>query len=177
MKLVIKSVKPFSELTLQVAGIAKPIVVGVISHSYEELVKVREAMSEILSSDELDKVSAKLQVLLEKGDRTSDEFYENKAALLEEQKSLQSSQEQALLDFYKNQILFLKNIEITIEDKDLVIKDTREVQPIESLWVNEDEALAVLLDTYLDYVPFRDSLFKKLTDAIFNIQQDGKSKN
>lgn len=177
MKLAIKAVKPFTELTLTVTGIPKPIVVGVKSYEFDGLLEVRDRMTSILESNKLEQINAKILELNEVGDKTSDSFYEDRTALLTEQKSIQDIQESLLLSFYKDQILFLRNIEITIDDKDLVIKDTREVTPIEPLWENGEEALVVLLDTFLNYVPFRDSLFTKLTQAIFNPTESGKTKN
>lgn len=177
MKLSIKAVKPFTELTLNVAGISKPIVVGVKSYPFDELLQVRDRMTSILESSKLEQINAILEKLSTEGDKTSEEFYSERAELLEQQKAIQENQEEALLTFYKDQIVFLRNIEVTIEDKDLSIKDTRDVTPIESLWENGEDCLAVLLNTFLNYVPFRDSLFTKLTQAIFNPTESGKTKN
>ena len=177
MKLSIKSVKPFTELTLNVAGIQKPIIVGVKSYAFDELLQVRDRMTGILESSKLEQTNAMLEKLASEGDKTSDSFYEERALLLQEQKSIQETQEEALLSLYKYQIMFLRNIEVTTEDKDLVIKDTRDATPIESLWETEEDCLVVLLDTFLNYVPFRDSLFTKLTQAIFNPTESGKTKN
>lgn len=177
MKLAIKSVKPFTELSLNVKGIPKTIIVGVKSYEHEELIEVRNHMTRILESDKLDKTTALLEKLEKEGDKTSDEFYEERAELTARQRELLDTREEALLAFYKAQILFLRNVEITIDDKDLVIKDTRDTPPIESLWANEEEALVVLLDTFLSYIPFRDSLFGKLTQAVFNPTESGKEKN
>ena len=51
------------------------------------------------------------------------------------------------------------------------------VAPIESLWQDAEECLAVLLDTYFEIPAIKDSLSSKIVDTVLNLQLDEKVKN
>jgi hypothetical protein len=75
--------------------------------------------------------------------------------------------------FIKNEIVFLKQLKLDLEDengnsKELSVADTRTVKPNESLWETADECLAVLLDMYLGSAPYRLSLITALQKALLN---------
>jgi len=79
--------------------------------------------------------------------------------------------------FCREHIAYFKNTTVTITEDgkvtDLLITDSREVKPVESLWDTTEECLVVLLDYFLDEPAYRDSLHKAVSDAIFSADFKG----
>lgn len=182
VRLKVKHVKPYKEISPEVGGKKIPTVFGCKVYEASELQEVRKQFQDLMSNPDLELVLAKLQKLEETGDKADESFYEQRAELRSLIDSYSDLKEVETLEFYKRQILFIKHASLELEDadgksKDLSIADSRTVAPVESLWETPDECLAVLLDTYLSVPSLRDSLIDKITNIILNINIEEKIKN
>ena len=181
IKIHVKNIKPFKEISPEVQGKKLPVTLGVRVYSSEDLKEMRESFRKLISNPELELYLAKLEKLEKEGDKAEETFYEERKQLQDKIDSLVTNQELLSSQFYKSQILFIKNASIEIEEdgkvKDMIVPDTQTVTPIESLWENPEECLAVLLDAYFSVPPIRDSLVSKITDVILNFQSEAKTKN
>lgn len=89
---------------------------------------------------------------------------------------------EAVSKFIKNEIQFLKSVNIEYEEegkiKKLNIQDTRQVKPLEGLWESPEECLDVLLDSYLGSAPYRLSFIENISKAFVNRDfEEDKIKN
>lgn len=86
------------------------------------------------------------------------------------------------LDFLTKEIIYIKDATLEVYDngvyvEDLVIKDSREVEPNE-FFQEPKEALAVLLGYYLNSSPWKNALLKSYQEALFNTNfAEGELKN
>jgi hypothetical protein len=106
----------------------------------------------------------------------------------EAQKKLESfkdlSDEQAK-NLIINEVLYIKDVVLEVYDDEtgkkletIKIADTRTAQPIESFWADKDECLAVLLDNYLDSIPWKGSLITAYITSLYNMDvKNNLSKN
>ena len=173
MKLKVKSSKPYIEATVKSATSKDFILVGIRSYSETEIDPVRKEFFN-LTDNRIDRLSKQIEELPLNLELTEDELEERTKDLKEEQEKLLSKVIESRLDFYKKQVMFLKEVKLSFEDdegnvKDLNIPDSREVKPIESLWGNSSECLAALLDIYLDDRNFKDSLIDAIFKSLFGI--------
>lgn len=178
----IKSQKPSVEVKVQADGSKDFILVGIRVYKNSELDKIRKEFTDTTKQIKIARYEKQLAALFEDDSLTDTEIEEKVAELNEKIHTTLNEQRDWFLNFYKEQILYIKNATLTIEEagevKDLVIADTREAKPIESLWATPDECLAALLGMYLDEPAFRDSLQKSITEAVFNTNfGEAKTKN
>jgi hypothetical protein len=177
VKLNIKYVKPFKEVSPEVDGKKLSTIFGVRLYNATESKVVQKSFKAILANEELERANAKLARHEAEGDKAEEEFYTIRKDMQNAIEDLVAAQEVAVHNFYKSQVLFIRNA--SAEDtsgKDITIADTRTAAPIESLWANEEECLVVLLDSYFNVPSIRDSLISKLLEVIFNFTED-KAKN
>lgn len=182
VKLHIKQIKPYKEISPSLDGKTLPVKFGIKVYDSSSLDALREEYTSIATNDNLELALAKLQKLEEAGDRTSEEYYTERNSLRSILESETQIQKTKLEDFYKQQVLFIKGASFEYEDasgnlKDITVADSRMVAPIESLWQDAEECLAVLLDTYFEIPAIKDSLSSKIVDTVLNLQLDEKVKN
>jgi len=173
IKLVVKNQKPFTEVTVDAKGIKSSITVGIKVYSHSDIAKVRKEFKKVLTNAELELKTAELVKWEEEGDKTDLSFYTKREELQDAIEEIAEKQAEVLMAFYKKQITHIKNASLEYnkdgETVDLNVADSRKAVPVESLWEDSNECLAVLLDTYLNYLPFRDSLTSKVSSVVFNI--------
>lgn len=182
IKLNLKIVPSSKEVVISLKEFPGPVTIGVKSYANEDLDNIRTEFKNVLTNIDLEKAQANLLKLEKIGDKTDDSYYAERQALQAIIEQETEKQIDVLTDFYKRQILYIKNASLNNEldngTTELIsIKDTREVKPVESLWEDEDECLAALLDVYFKYPPFRDSFMKKISQMLFNFSLDDKIKN
>lgn len=185
MKIIVsKTSKAFKEVPADVKGVKNPIVLGIKLYGKSDKAALQAEYKKVSSTKELDKAQAFLKKHDEEGDKTTDEFYDIRDAMLADIEALSESYVAQLTEFYKKQVLFLKNVAITIADDKgvesvLTIADTRVVEPVESLWVDSNECLAVLLDYYFEEEAYKDSLPGIISSTVFNytLKKEEKAKN
>lgn len=170
----IKSVPAYKEISVKVDGTKFPTTFGIKLYSNSKLEDVKKEFSKIALNSELDKAQAELTELQTSGDKTSDGYYNLRDALRQKISSLQDLVEQRSLEFYKKQILFIKNATLSYEKddgtlQDVTVLDSRTVVELEPLWKTPEECLSVLLDIYLDNSSIGGSLIQEITQYIFNL--------
>lgn len=185
--LQVKNQKAFTETNVAIPGVKTPLTIGCKLYSNTDLTKIRLEYSSILEDDRQAQVQAQLENLLVNGDRTSDQFYKDKADLSLALTNCTLEKEKKISDWYKQQVTHLLNATVQYTDDsgkviDVVVPDTRTVtQPIESLWSDSEECLAVLLDLYFDFPGLGDSLISTIGGQVFQLSletaQTAKSKN
>ena len=180
LRLVVKNQKPFTEITVDAKGIKNSIIVGCKVYSHSELKEVRKAFRKSLTSDILEMKVEELEQFERDGDKTDSSFYITREAMNAEIEELTDEQTKELINFYKSQVTHIKNAVLELEDGDkvidIVVPDSRTAKPVEGIWSTPEECLAVLLDTYLDHVPFRESLTAKISAAVFNLETKPSAK-
>jgi hypothetical protein len=184
--IAIKSTKPFVEKVIQGKfngkDLKENITIGVKVYDGSELESIKEHYLNNLSSAKITRWQKQLEALPE--DLTlSEEVFEEKLTYLESSinnwtKNFTKNME----DFCKQNVSYIKNASLVLEEGgkniDLLITDTREAKPIESLWATPDECLAVLLDMYLEHPAYKDSLQLAIPKLVFNTDfLDGELKN
>ncbi len=174
IKLYIKTSKPFSEKLVQAVGIKDNITLGIKAYTNTELDVVRKEFQTAIDTTKIVRLLKELEEIKESKELSYSEIDGKVLTLTELIEEANEAQKQTLQDFYKSHVLYIKNASLSTEDSegkvtDLLIQDTREAKPIESLWVDKDACLVVLLDMYLDSPAFRDSLVQVVTDSVFNI--------
>lgn len=179
--LQVKNVKPFSEVTFKVNDTGKTVIMGVRLYKPSELPAIHNEYKSILFNDRQQLLQARLDKLVETGDRTKEDFYAEQNALISEIQEIVSQEELRFKEFYKKHITHLRDVtlEATKEDGtkfDIIIPDTRQVQPNESLWSDEKECLAVLLDVYFDTPGLGDSLIQNISDIVFQRKDAASAK-
>lgn len=181
IKLRIKNTKPYKEISPELNGKKMNVIFGCKVYETNELPAVRKTFQELASNTELELVLAKLQKLEKEGDKADESFYTEREELRGLVEELSTSNEDALLDFYKEQVIFIKHASLEIDNdgvnKDLSVADTRTAKPVESLWETPNECLVVLLDAYLSVPSLRGSLVNRIADTILNVNTDEKVKN
>lgn len=74
--------------------------------------------------------------------------------------------------FIKDEIVYLKKVELDLEDGDKVttlhIPDTRRAKPNETFWGSSEECLSVLVDLFLASQPWKVSLMSSQQKALMN---------
>ena len=79
-----------------------------------------------------------------------------------------------LEEVIKNEVVYIKNAKVILVDdekgteKETHVQDTRTAKPVETLWGDPDECLAVLLDLYLASAPYRVSFMTSMQRALIN---------
>ncbi len=182
--IVTKESKAFKEVAPEVKGIKNPITLGIKIYGKKDKDTLDAEYKKVSYSKDYEIAQALLKQHEELGDKTSEEFYDIRETMLEDIKRLSEAFVENLNAFYKKQVLFIKNASITVADDTgtesvVVIKDTRVVEPIESLWANSSECLAVLLDYYFEEDAYKDSLSSTISSTIFNysLKKEEKLKN
>lgn len=150
MKIAIKGTKATKEFNISFDSIK--LTLGIKVYSVKDLNKIRKEYLQILNTKEL----SRLEELVE-----AEPTNVNITALEE----ASTKKELDLFNFYRKHIVYLKNISLETDNGDLIIPDTREVQPIVGLWTNSDECLVALLDLYFDST----SLVPLITDAVTTV--------
>jgi uncharacterized small protein (DUF1192 family) len=183
MELYIKTEKPFVEEKVIAKGGKDHIFAGIHVYNDDELNEVRKEFSDAAEAIKLTKWQQELNNLQYSTELSDSEIDEKVALLQEKIEQVLESQRQKLKTFYKAQVTYIKNASLSLKDsdgsvKDIIVKDTREATPLESLWESSEECLAVLLDMYLGSPSFRDSLQKKITSTVFGTNfEDARVKN
>ena len=175
----IKTTKPFTEHKVQATGGVKDnITIGVKAYTESELNKIRKTFQEILNTTKVERWLKELALVKEDLSLSYDELDSKTNTLTDSVEEATEKRTKELDTFYKSHILFIKNASLSLDDKDkvtdLLITDTRDAKPIDSLWDDGDECLVVLLDIYLDNPSFRESLQTTITSAVFNIDLKGE---
>lgn len=183
----IKSSKPYTEKKVQGMlngnALTDNITVGVKVYTNKELESIREEYSSSADSTLALRYLNQLQQLPKDLTISDAEFNAENIRLTQEVDKYNKEQEDKIIAFVKKHVAYIKNASLVLEDEagkdiDLLIADTRDAKPIESLWVDGDEALVVLLDIYLDNPIFKDSLISTVTKLVFNTDfQNGKLGN
>lgn len=183
MEIYIKTEKPFVEEKVLAKGGKDYIFVGIRVYNDNELNDLRKSFSDTADVIKLNKWQQELNDSYANSQLSDEEIDEKVAALEQKIEQTLETQRVKLKNFYKEQITFIKNASLTIKDSDgktsdILVKDSREATPLESLWEGPEDCLAVLLDMYLGSPSFRDSLQKKITSTIFGTSFDeAKTKN
>jgi len=182
VKIKVKGIQPVKEFSPMVEGRKMATIFGCKIYNSDELVEIRQEYLSIANDPDLEMALAKLSKLEAEGDRTTPDFYDERGSLRVLVDNKSESQSKALLDFYKKQIVYVKQAALEIETeeglaKDIRVSDTKSATPIESLWSSPEECLAVLLDTYFGVPAIKDSLFKDIIDTVLNIHTDAKVGN
>ena len=169
----IASAKPFVEKVVQAkAPIADNITVGIAVYNEQQITALRKIFSKNVSRVKIDRWIKEIDDIAVDYS-VSAEIAEEKIIALQNQIDIENDAQRAAQDdFYKSHVLFIKNASLVtndggVQDTKLLVQDTRTVNPIESLWADGSECLAVLLDIYLDSPFFKDSLINAVSDAIF----------
>lgn len=177
VKLNIKHVKPFKEISPIVEGKKLTTVFGIRLYSATESKQVQKDFKALLNNEALELANARLARHEVEGDKAEEDFYTLRKELQAGIETLNAEQEAAIHSFYRSQVLFIRNASAEKGNQDIVIADTRTASPIESLWNTSEECLVVLLDAYFDTPSIRDSLISKILEVIFNIYVEEKVKN
>jgi hypothetical protein len=183
VKLYIKTSKPFTEKLVQAAGVKDNITLGIKAYSNTEVESIRKDFQQAIDTTKITRYIKELEVVKEDNDLSYEQIDLKVIELNDLIDKANEVQKYLLQDFYKSHILYIKNASLSTEDSegkvtDLLIPDTRDVKPIESLWEDVDSCLVVLLDMYLDSPFFRDSLIQAITESVFHISlKDSERKN
>lgn len=188
LKLAIKTQKAFSEHKVVAEGSKDEIKIVCKVYKAKERAKIGKEFQEIIDDTMVTHWRHQLENLKTKASTSlavisDEELRVEHDRLINLINNYSDEQNEKLNTFYKTHVIAIKDAKLVVEDEngnelDLPIPDTRLAEPVESLWGTSDECLAVLLDTYLDYVPFRDSLQKVITSAVFNLDyKDLEAKN
>lgn len=180
--LKIKNVKAAKELFPVVDGKKLTTSFGMKVYSAKELPEIKEKFRKLAINDQLEMAQAQLEKFETAEDKSEETYYSTREAMRSKIAALRDKQEADSIAFYKQQIIFIKNATFAVQNddgtvSDLVILNTEEVKPIESLWSSSEECLAVLLDVFFDNNSIRDSLITLITDFIFDLNLAEKIKN
>ena len=180
IKLYIKNVKPFTEVVVQAKGLKDNITVGIKCYNQTVLEAIRKEFQTVIDTSKVIRWNRQLDIL--KTDiNLSDEAIEEQSEILVDKIERENSLiAERLASFYNSHVTHIKNASLQQGDekKDLFIADSRDAKPVESLWETPEECLVVLLDTYINFAPFRDSLHSKILETIFNYKfETGEIKN
>lgn len=178
IQLQIKSSKPYIEKIIQAKGLKDNITIGVKVYSESEINKIRKEYMSNFSMVKLNRLQKQLEELKEDINSSETDFdirvSELETLIADKLDHFENYQ----IEFCKKHILFIKNASLSIiEDgiaKDLLVADTREAKPIESLWASPEECLVALLDIYLENIAFKDSLFTQVPALVFNTDSKGE---
>jgi hypothetical protein len=181
-KLTIKDSKPFIEKKVKqkippntiVSWTPQAIIVGVKLYSPEEFNQVKKEFQSISDMSKLTRLGKKLDQVIEDISLTEEQVEEQKLELQNEIEVLRTYLDKQHIDFHKKQVLFLKNIKLSLDGEDINIPDTREVKPIASLWDTPSECLDALLDIYLEDRFYKDALITAIFDAVFGTNLEGE---
>lgn len=182
LKLYVKNAKPYTEVLVQGKGIKDNITIGCKCYGTSELEEVRKEFQTALDTTKIIRWNKQLEKVKEDLS-LSDEELDAEIALFTDKIDNESKLIQnRLAAFYISQVTHIKNasLQLDIDGKktDLFITDSREVKPVESRWGTSEECLVVLLDTYFEYAPFRDSLHTVIPATVFNYNyRDNEVKN
>lgn len=178
VKLHIKQIKPVMEISPLLEG--RPLLTkfGVKVYDSDELEQVRAEYTETASRDTLEQALAQLMELENNGDKTTEEFYTQRKQLRTKINEESEHQRKLLEEFYKKQVVYIKNATLTDDEgKEIKVDNTENVKAIESLWETPEECLAVLLDIYFGAPSLKDSLSQKIVETILNLPTEDKIKN
>ena len=188
VKLRIKSIADYIEVSPEVNGVKQKVIFGIKTYGAKEQQEIKRRYIDLFSNNELELTNARLQEFLGDevnpglGDRTSPDYYTQRNEYLDKITSLSEQKDLEKEEFFREQILFIKNASLQEEDEDgkvtdLSIPDTRSVKPIDSLWKDEKECLVVLLDIYLDNPSIRESLIESIVGNILGSLVKERIKN
>lgn len=99
--------------------------------------------------------------------------------------SFKDLSDEAAKDLILKEVLYLKNAQVEIYDDETLAKletikivDTRTVKPVDPFWADKDECLAVLLDSYLDSIPWKGPFIQAYIKTLYNMEiKEDKAKN
>lgn len=176
-KLYIKHAKPFTEVVVQAKGIKDNITIGCKCYTTEELDELREQFGTATDTSKLVRWSKQLNRIKTDIDLSDDEIDTQTKEFEDKIKKESVELQQKADEFYKSQITHIKNASMQLVSmdgaiSDLLIADSREAKPIESLWGTPEECLAVLLRQYFGFTPFRDSLQTKILETVFDYKHE-----
>lgn len=159
-------------------GFKKPLILGKkILVNEAERTAARDTWISLQNPEILKEAQAKLD---EAALKTENEI--DSKVLLEDYKQALLAREKDILQYLKTYVVYIQNAELSGKDDisgeeiKLVVNDSRTAPVNESLWGSADECLAVLLDTYLQYLPFRDSFFERFSSTLFDTHDLVKAK-
>ncbi|MCX6733064.1 MAG: hypothetical protein NTV98_06010 [Candidatus Roizmanbacteria bacterium] len=184
--LQIKSQKAFTETNITVPNVKTPLTLGCKLYSNTELTKLRIDYFALHEDDKQNRLQAQLDNLFETGDKTSDQFYTEKASLTKALAECVLEKEKRVASWYKQQVTHLLNATVQYTDDDgkiidITVADTRTAQPVESLWADSEECLVVLLGLYFDFPGLGDSLINTISEQVFRLSKEtsptAKTKN
>ena len=187
-KLYVKTTIPTVEQTVKAIDGTSELIAGIKLYSAKELKDLSKKFGNNLVDVKLTRAQKELAKLFQDMETPIEELETKVTAIQAEIEKLSEQQAKDYLAFIKSQVVYLKNVSLvtvdneTQEEKELIIKDTREVDPIESLWASPSECLAVLLDMYLDSAAFKDSFPQAVSSTVFDPKSaikfnEGKVKN
>ena len=180
---IVRKSSPYAEKKVDVVGIKNPITLGIKLYGKDKRESLESSYEAIGINIALEKANAELEEFIRTGDRTTDDFYSTRKSMQDAIKKLTTKYVSDITEFYKDQVLFIKNASLLIEEdgvqRTISIADTRVIEPIESLWNTSEECLAVLLDYYFEEDSYKDSLPSLISSTIFNypLKKEEKLKN
>lgn len=172
IQLFIKNVKPFTEVVVQAKGMTNNVTIGCKQYTTDELEEVRTEFGIASDVSKISRWEKQLQRIKADID-LSDEEIDTQTEIFNEKITKESKiVKERMNQFYISQITHIKNASLQLgtegKKEDLLIQDSREAKPVESLWGTPEECLVVLLTVYFACQPFRDSLHTKILETIFN---------
>lgn len=104
----------------------------------------------------------------------------------EEFTSISTKTDQDVVDFLRNEIVYFKDASVGVYDdatgEDVLVEtidvaDSRTAAPVESFWGTPKECLAVLLDSYLESIPWKGPFIDGFATSLFNRDLSNPVKN
>jgi len=177
--IAIKACKPFTEHKVQASdGIKDNITIGIKAYPESELSVIRKNFQEILNTVKVERWLKELASVKEDLSLSYEELDTKTSFLSKSVEDATDLRVRQLDAFYKQHVQYIKNATLSLTDAgktvDLLVADSRDAKPIDSLWDDGEECLVVLLDIYLDNPSFRESLQTTITNGIFNVDLKGE---
>ena len=184
--LTIKTAKPYVEKVIQATlngkDLRENITVGVKLYSGQDLEDIRKDYLSNVSMAKVLRWQKQLEQLPSNLTLSDTDFEEESTRLEGAISTWNANFSKHLMNFCKTHIAYFKNVSLTLttegKEVDLLIPDSRDAKPIESLWDTPEQALVVLLDMYLGHPAYKDSLTSIVPKLVFSTDyQDSGIKN
>jgi hypothetical protein len=178
-RLYIQQVKPFIELAVKPIGSEQEeVIFGFKTYS----LKAREELGKLWSAflTENSEQYAALNKTQEVGfiELPDDE----RTSIMEKAFEFMAAQEKFNLASLANDVLYIKNATVTVYNEEDVlvsnkIADTRKAEPLVDFWTTPEEALQVILDSFLDDKGWKEAILAKHQEALTTDYSVERSKN
>lgn len=178
-KLYIQNTKPFIELMVKPEGSEQEAVTfGFKVYGLKDREKLSEELTEFLENFS-EEVAALAATQTETFNDLSDVEKEN---TINKALSFMAEQDKFNLAKAIDSILYIKGATVTVYDAENVltsskIEDTRTAQPLEDFWTTPEEALQVILESFLDDKGWKDAILLKHQEALAADYSVERSKN